>query len=77
MLEKDSFPWGSGKVSCIERCPHFRGKLSVFGTQQRVLNAEVSGVSFSRGSTILYSEYLHQSYTIMCIKMRETLLEWH
>ena len=20
-------PWGPGEVSCIERCPHFRGKL--------------------------------------------------
>ena len=21
-------PWGPGRVSCIERCPHFRGKFS-------------------------------------------------
>ena len=21
-------PWGPGKVSCIERCPHLRGKLT-------------------------------------------------
>ena len=22
-------PWGLGEVSCIERCPHFRGKISI------------------------------------------------
>ena len=21
-------PWGPGKVSCVERCPHFRGKVT-------------------------------------------------
>ena len=30
-------------MSCIERCPYFRGKISsIFGTQQNVLNTEVS-----------------------------------
>ena len=36
---------GPGKVSCIERCPRFRGKLyekSISGTYQSVLNTEVS-----------------------------------
>ena len=22
-------PWGPGKVSCIESCPHFRGKFTL------------------------------------------------
>ena len=47
--------WGPGEVSSIERCPHFRGKESVFGTQQSVLITEVSlflGVSFKRASTV-------------------------
>ena len=38
-------------VSCRERCPHFRGK--VFGTQQSVLNTEVS--FFKRNSTVVDS----------------------
>ena len=39
-------PWGPGEVSCIERCPHFRGinllQESVFGTQISVLSTEMS-----------------------------------
>ena len=35
--------WGPGKVSCIERCPHFRGKFLIRnGTQQSAWNTEVS-----------------------------------
>ena len=51
--------WGSGEVSCIERCPHFRGKFiyqeTIFGMQQNVLNAEVSLFQGSLvwGSTVL------------------------
>ena len=34
---------GPGEVSGTERCPHFRGiDERIFGTQQSVLNAEVS-----------------------------------
>ena len=22
-------PWGPGKVSCVERCPHFRSKFTI------------------------------------------------
>ena len=42
------------------KCPHFRGKVtlrSIFGTQQSVLNIEVSlfqGFPFKRGSTVYY-----------------------
>ena len=39
-----------GDLSCIERCPHFRGKFTLrkyyFGTQQSVL---ISGVSLFQG----------------------------
>ena len=36
-------------MSCIERCPHFRGKfIAYLGYSKVVL---ISGVSFKRGST--------------------------
>ena len=39
-------------MSCIERCPHFRGTRTfiIFGTLQSVLNTEVS---IKRGSTVV------------------------
>ena len=38
-------PWGPGEVSCIERCPHFRGKFLLrkhIGDIESVHNTEVS-----------------------------------
>ena len=47
--------WGPGKVSCIERCPHFRGKfIAYFGHSkssllQRCQGVLISGVSLFQG----------------------------
>ena len=54
-------PWGPGEVSCIERCPHLRGKFTLgkhiwdtakYPYYRGVL---ISGVSFKRGSTVYKS----------------------
>ena len=51
--------WGPGEVSCIERCPHFRGKFIIL--RKHVWDIAkcplyrgvlISGVSFKRGSTV-------------------------
>ena len=56
-------PWGPGEVSCIERCPHFRGKFTLRKHNWDIvkyLNTEVSlfqecPLSFRRGSTVVCS----------------------
>ena len=35
-------PWGPCEVSCVERCPHFRGKVILRSIFTNVLNTEVS-----------------------------------
>ena len=51
-------PWGPGEVSCIERCPHFRGKFTlgkhIWDTAKcpYYRGVLISGVSFKRGSTV-------------------------
>ena len=52
-------PWGPGEVSCIERCPLFRGKFTLRKHIWDVAKCPlcrgvlISGVSFKRGSTVL------------------------
>ena len=51
-------PWGPAKVSCIERCPHFRGKFILQKDIAKCLKYRgvlISGVSFKRGSTVSLS----------------------
>ena len=60
-------PWGPGEVSCIERCPHFRGKFLLRKHYLRhrkvpLINTEVSIFQgcpliklIKRGSTVLYT----------------------
>ena len=66
-------PWGPSKVSCTERCPHFRGK---FLLRKHIWDIHVSkcpyyrgvlisGVSFKRGSTV--HVYVHVC-TIKCVQ---------
>ena len=49
-------PWEHCKVSCIERCPHFRGKFllrkHIWG---HIAKCPYFRVSFKRGSTV-YSD---------------------
>ena len=47
-------PWGSGEVSCIERCPHFRRRKHVWDIAKCAYyrGVLISGVSFMRGSTV-------------------------
>ena len=50
--------WGPCKVSCIERCPHFRGKFTLRKCIWDIVKCPyyrgvlISGVSFKRGSTV-------------------------
>ena len=52
-------PWGPGEVSCIERCPHFRGKFLLrkhiwdIAKCPQCRGVLISGVSFKRGSTVV------------------------
>ena len=54
-------PWGLGKVFCIERCPHFRGRFTfrkhvwVTAKCPQYRDVLISGVSFKRGSTVFHS----------------------
>ena len=48
-------PWGPGEVSCIERCPHFRGRFILRKHIWDIAKCPlykgvlISGVSFKRG----------------------------
>ena len=45
-------PWAPGKVSCIERCPYFRGKVTLrmrIGDIAKCLYTEVSLFRYYRG----------------------------
>ena len=47
-------PWGHGIVSCIDRCPHFRGKFLLrwdIAKCPQYRGVHNSGMSFMRGST--------------------------
>ena len=51
--------WGPGKVSCLERRPHFRGKFvfknACLGHRKvSLIQRGISGVSIKRGSTLSY-----------------------
>ena len=51
-------PWGPGEVSCIERCPHFRGRFILRKHVWDIAKCPlykgvlISGVSFKRSSTV-------------------------
>ena len=53
-------PWGPGKVSCLEGCPHFKGKFLQRKHSWDIAKCPyyrgvlISGVSFKRGSSVNY-----------------------
>ena len=55
-----------GPVSCIERCPHFRGTNVPFGTGESVLFMEVSSIQVC--PYIVQVPYMYILYTVhVCI----------
>ena len=58
-------PCGPSKVSCIERCPHFRGKFLLRKYIWDIVKCPqyrgvlISGVSFKRGSTVICTSPPH------------------
>ena len=58
-------PWGPGKVSCIERCPYFRGKFLL-----RKLTGLGGNVNIGKDSTVepLYCGHLGGPGKVSCIE---------